>query len=335
MKDCGVTGVVMLCLYVDDLLVTGDSKQEIDRFKKEMMDEFEMSDIGRIAYFLGMEFVTTKSGIFLHQKKYATDILKRFNMLDCNSATTPCEPGIKLSTGEDTNLVDSTLYRQLIGSLRYLCNSRPDITYGVGLVSRFMKKPCKDHLLAAKRILRYVKGTLECGILFLAAKENSEIEIVGYTDADWSGDVGDRKSTSGYMFMLGNAPISWCSKKQDVVALSSCEAEYISAAFGASQALWLGMLLEELNIKCSNVMKLRIDNKSAIDLAKHPIAHGRNKHIEVKYHFLRDQVNKNKLALEYCRTEEQCADMLTKALKPKRLEEMKNKIGMHKLTNLN
>ena len=99
------------------------------------------------------------------------------------------------------------------------------------------------------------------------------------------------------MFMLGNAPISWCSKKQDVVALSSCEVEYISAAFGASQALWLGMLLEKLNIKCSNVMKLRIDNKSAIDLAKHPITHGHNKHIEVKYHFLRDQVNKNKLAL--------------------------------------
>ncbi|XP_040873473.1 uncharacterized mitochondrial protein AtMg00810-like [Glycine max] len=120
----------MLCLYVDDHLVTGDSKQEIDMFKKEMMDEFEISDIGIITYFLG----------------------------------------IKLSTGEDTNLVDSTLYRQLIGSLRYLCNSRSDITYEVGLVSRFMKKPCKDHLLAAKRILRYVKGTLEYGILFLAAK---------------------------------------------------------------------------------------------------------------------------------------------------------------------
>ncbi|XP_014620145.1 uncharacterized mitochondrial protein AtMg00810-like [Glycine max] len=197
----------MLCLYVDDLLVTGDSKQEIDKFKKEMMDDFEMSDIGIIAYFLGMEFVTPKSGIFLHLKKYATDILKRFNMLDCNFATTPCEPGIKLYIGEDTNLIDSTLYRQLIGLLRYLCNSRPDITYGVGLVSRFMEKPCKDHLLTPKRILRYVKGTLECGILFPAAKENSETEIVGYTDVDWSGDVGDRKSTSRYMFMLGNAHI--------------------------------------------------------------------------------------------------------------------------------
>lgn len=145
----------------------------------------------------------------------------------------------------------------------------------------------------------------------------------------------DRKSTSGYIFMLGDAPISWCSKKQEVVALSSCEAEYISAAFGASQALWLSMLLKELNVKCCEIMKLRVDNRSAIDLAKHPIAHGRSKHIEVKYHFLRDQVNKGNLALEYCRSEDQFADILTKAVKLRRLEEMKNKTGMLMLSNLN
>jgi hypothetical protein len=135
--------------------------------------------------------------------------------------------------------------------------------------------------------------------------------------------------------MMGKAPIAWCSKKQNVVALSSCKAEYIAAAFGASQAQWLQMLLHELKVKCESTMRLKVDNKSAIDLAKHPIAHGRSKHIEIKYHFLRDQVAKEKLAIEHCSTEDQLADMLTKGLKTSKFEDMRSKIGMLSLASLN
>lgn len=189
-------------------------------------------------------------------------------------------------------------------------------------------------MAAAKKVLRYVKGTVDLGIL-LPNRMNSDAEMYGYIDSDWNGDIVDRKSTSGYLFMLGNAPISWCSKKQNVVALSSCEAEYIAAAQGAGQAQWIEKLLTEMNLKGDYVMKLRDDNKSAIDLAKHHVSHGRSKHIETKFHFLRDQVNREILELVYCKSSEQLADLLTKPLAAKRFAELRDLIGMKKLGDLN
>lgn len=195
--------------------------------------------------------------------------------------------------------------------------------------------PKITHMVAAKRILRYLKGTIDWGILFPSTWGPATTELIGYTYADWSGDTEDRKSTSGYILMMGKAPIAWCSKKQNVVALSSCEAEYIAAAFGASQAQWLQMLLHELKVKCESTMRLKVDNKSAIDLEKHPISHGRSKHIEIKYHFLRDQVAKEKLAIEHYNREDQLADILTKGLKARKFEDMRSKIGILSLASLN
>ncbi|KAK2424896.1 hypothetical protein QL285_035206 [Trifolium repens] len=163
----------------------------------------------------------------MHQSRYAGEILKKFEMDKCNSALSPSEPRLQLSSDVDEKEVDPTYYRKLIGSLRYLCNTRPDLAYSVGIVSRFMEKPKTSHLIAVKRILRYVKGTIECGILFPAS------------DSNWRGDVEDRKSTADYMFYYGGAPISWCSKKEPVVALSLCEAEYIAASLSTCQAVWL------------------------------------------------------------------------------------------------
>lgn len=214
--------------------------------------------------------------------------------------------------------VDGTLFKQIVGSLRYLCCSRPEISYGVGLISKFMEDPKETHFLAAKRILRYIKGTLDHGVLFPKKAYNVKCEVTGYVDSDWSGDKDDRKSTTGYVFLCGDAPVSWCSKKQPIVALSSCEAEYVAASFSACQALWLSMLMEEMGLRSSNVMKLMIDNKSAIDLAKHPVAHGRSKHIETRFHFLRDQVTKGALELVHCPTEKQLADLFTKPLRVER-----------------
>ncbi|GAU45509.1 hypothetical protein TSUD_129550 [Trifolium subterraneum] len=308
-------GVIILCLYVDDLLITGSNEEYIADFKKQMMREFEMNDIGHLSYFLGIEFTRCARGLMMHQKRYASEILKRFDIVNCNLAVTPAEPRLQLSKCEEEDSVDPTKFRSLIGSLRYLCNTRPDLVYSVGIVSRFMDKPRVSHLAAVKRILRYVKGTMDCGIVFPASDVGKNCKLVGYTDASWCGDVEDRKSTVGYLFLIGDAPISWCSKKEQVVALSSCEAEYIAASMCATQAIWLKNLIEEIAGKGMDSVILKIDNISAINLAKNPISHGRSKHIEM--------------------SEVQLADILTKSVQNEVFKRLRDLMGVTSLANMN
>lgn len=203
-------------------------------------------------------------------------------MADCNPVFTPVETGTRLKKEGVEEAVDATRYRQLVGSLRFLCNSntRPDLAYGVGHINKFMERPNTSHYAVAKKILRYIKGTLDFGLLFPSELQTENLEMVGFTDSDWCGDHDNRRSTARYIFQYGNGSISWCCKKQNVVALSSCEAEYIAASLGACQALWLENLMEEMQLNFEKPVKLLIDNRSAINLAKHPAAHGRSKHIE-------------------------------------------------------
>ena len=327
-KGESLSDILIVCLYVDDLLITGKDCSAISTFKQEMKSEFEMSDLGELSYFLGIEFKRTKAGIFMHQSKYTIDVLKRFQMLDCNSVSTPVETSAVLDQSGLEKLVDKTMFRQMVGSLRYICNTRPDVAYGVGLVSRFLKAPLQGHLNPVKRLLRYLKGTIGFGLLFPTNLSNNSCEMIGFSDADWCGDKTDRKSTTGYLFQLGNAAISWCSKKQSVVALSSCEAEYIAASMSACQAIWLEALLDELKVKSENGMLLMVDNKSAISLAKNPVAHGRSKHIETRFHYLRDQVYNGRLRLDFCRSADQLVDILTKPLKKERFEDLRRKMGL-------
>ncbi|KAK2353501.1 putative mitochondrial protein [Trifolium repens] len=327
--------MLIICLYVDDLLVTGSSSIEIENFKSQMKCEFEMTDLGKLTYFLGMELLETPKGMILHQAKYATEILRKFEMLDCNSSVTPADTRAKIEEDTSSDAVDSTMFRQLIGSLRYLCQTRPDISYAVGYVSRFMSKPLKCHLLAAKRILRYINGTIHYGVVFPYSKDNGKLELSGFSDADWCGDKVDRRSTSGYLFKFQNAPVSWCSKKQSVIALSSCEAEYVAGSLAACQANWLQSLLSEMNIIADTTVVLKIDNKSAINLAKNPVSHGKSKHIETRFHFLRDQVTKGKLKLEYCSTDNQQADILTKAVKRDQFLKLRREMGVVSFDSLN
>ncbi|XP_047163693.1 uncharacterized mitochondrial protein AtMg00810-like [Vigna umbellata] len=323
--------MVIVCLYVDDMLITGSSDERINKFKAQMLHEFEMSDLGKLSYFLRIEFTTTDTGMMMHQSRYITDMLTKFNMDQCNSATTPAEVGIKLEKDPEEEAVDPTEYRRMVGSLRYLCNTRPDISYSVGLVSRFMQNPRVSHLNAVKRILRYLKGTIEYGILLPKHGSGGEVRVIAYSDSDWCGDKGDRKSTAGYVFFFDGAPISWSSTKEPVVALSSCEAEYIAACEATCQAAWLDSLMKELKIEGRGKVKLLVDNKSAIDLTKHPTSHGRSKHIETRFHFIREQVSKKKLEVVFCRSEDQIADILTKALKGERFLKLRKQIGVEKL----
>ncbi|GAU28814.1 hypothetical protein TSUD_21510 [Trifolium subterraneum] len=333
-KNCAEKGTIILCLYVDDLLITGSNEAHIREFKVDMMREFEMTDLGHISYFLGIEFQRTSEGLILHQKKYASEILKRFEMDQCNPALTPSEPRLQLSRETEERDVDSTEYRRLVGSLRYLCNTRPDIAYSVGIISRYMERPKMSHLSAAKRILRYIKGTMDYGIVF-NKPDKKGIELIGYTDSNWCGDKDDRKSTAGYVFLYGGSPISWCSRKEPVVALSTCEAEYIAASLSACQGVWLSNLIDEIsNVKCDSVI-LKVDNMSAINLAKNPIAHGRSKHIELRFHYLREQVGNGKLKLEHCRTDLQVADVLTKAVTVETFVRLRNMMCVGSLENMN
>jgi len=234
---------IIICLYVDDLLITGSSEESIESCKAELMNEFEMNDLGKLSYFLGIEFTQTKYGVIMHQTKYTRDLLKKFSMEQSHSAITPAESGMKLEHNSDEEGVNPAIYRSIVGSLRYLCNTRPDLSSSVGVVSRYMQDPKTSHLLVVKRIMRYLHGTEQFGVLL------SNEELVGYSDADWCGDRTDQRSTAEYMFFLGKTPISWSSTKELVVALSSCEAEYIAASEAACQAIWLCSLLKDLGIK--------------------------------------------------------------------------------------
>ena len=175
---------LLLCLYVDDLVITGSNMGEIENLKTQLRSEFEMTDLGELSYFLGIEFMKTSRGIIMHQRKCITETLKRFHMQNCNSVAVPVEANLKIDNSESEQNVDATLYRQIIGCLRFICHRRPEISYGVGVISRFMTRPKHYHLAAAKRIMRYLKGTENCGILFPNQKEKGDLQLVGYTDSD-------------------------------------------------------------------------------------------------------------------------------------------------------
>jgi len=325
--------LLLICLYVDDLLVTGDSQAKIELFKHKMNSEFEMSDLGRLNYFLGLEFKNTSKGILMHQRTYISGVLSKFHMADCNSVPIPVIANLKLGEATDERLVDATLYKQVVGSLRYVCNSRPNISYGVGLVSRFINSPRTSYVAAVKHMLKYLKGTTKLGLFFPRKTSQDEGNMEVWTDSDWCGERMDRRSTFGYFFKYMHAPISWCSKKQNVVALSSCEAEYIASVETACQCLWLSTLIKELKLECREPIQLLVDNKSTISLSKNLVCHGRSKHIETKFHFLRDQVCQGRLELVYCPTENQVADVFTKALRQSRFERLRDLLGL-KLINI-
>jgi hypothetical protein len=308
--DGGTT--LFVCLYVDDLIFTGNDAAMFKDFKQSMMNEFEMTDLGKMKYFLGIEVLQRPDGVFIGQRKYAQEVLDRFKMDQCNPVKNPVVPGHKLNKDEDGVRIDSTLYKQIVGSLMYLTATRPDITFVVSLISRYMEHPTEMHLQAAKRVLRYVKGTSNLGVFY---KKEGNQELLGYTDSDYAGDQNDRKSTSGYVFLMSSGAVSWSSKKQPVVTLSTTEAEFISAAYSACQVVWLRRILKELCHDQSKSTVVYCDNVSAIKLSKNPVLHGRSKHIDIRFHFLRDLTREGIVELVQCSTHEQIADILTKPLK--------------------
>ncbi|XP_062014728.1 secreted RxLR effector protein 161-like [Rosa rugosa] len=202
---------------------------------------------------------------------------------------------------------------------------RPDLMFSISLISRYMERPTELHTQAAKKILRYLKGTAELGIAY---RRGGEEKLVGFADSDYAGDIDDRKSTSGYVFMLGTGAVSWSSKKQPVVTLSTTEAEFIAAAYCACQGVWLRRILEKIGHAQSKCTTIYCDNSSAIKLSKNPVMHGRSKHIDVRFHFLSDLTKEGIVELVHCNTQEQVSDIMTKPLKLVSFLKLRDKLGM-------
>ena len=215
-------------------------------------------------------------------------------MKNCNVVNTPVAMVSKLTREGEGKIINPTLFRSLIGSLWYLLSTRPDIVYSVGLLSKYMEKPKESHWLAVKRILRYIKGTMDFGLLY---SYNNDATLYGYSDSDWGGNQDERKSTTRYVFYLGSTTFTWMSKKQSIVALSTCEAEYVASSTSIYEAIWLKILLKEFDHSQEEPIIIYVDNKSAIKHSKNPIQHGRSKHIDMKYHFLRDYVKQKVVKL--------------------------------------
>lgn len=317
--------ILIVSLYVDDLIFTGNNEDMFVKFKQSMMKEFAMTDLGKMKYFLGVEVTQNEKGIFINQRKYAHEVLERFGMSNSNSVKNPIVPGIKLSKNGGGTAVDSTRFKQVVGSLMYLTATRPDLMFSVSLISRYMERPTQLHLHVAKRILRYLKGTTELGIAYRRGQGES---LIGFADSDYAGDIDDRKSTSGYTFMLGTGAVSWSSKKQPVVSLSTTEAEFIAAAYCACQGVWLRRVLERIGHVQSKSTTIYCDNSSAIKLSKNPVMHGRSKHIDVRFHFLRDLTKEGVVELVHCNTQEQVSDIMTKPLKLESFLKLRGMLGL-------
>lgn len=306
---------LLLLVYVDDILIIGSNNTAITYLIDTLHHKFSLKHLGLVNYFLGIEALLKSSSITLTQTKYAKDLLSKTGLLDSNPCPTPIFPGLKLSLKDSDPFSDPSLFRSVIGTLQYLTLTRPDISFAVNKLSQFLHEPTQNHWTACKRILRYIKGTLTHGLLFSPV---SDFRINTFADADYAANLDDRRSTSGYCIKLGSNLISWCSKKQSVVARSSTEAEYRAFALAATDILWIRMLFHDLHSPLCSPSVLWCDNQGAITLAFSPAFHSRTKHVEVDVHFLREKVQNRVLDVRYVPTEDQPANILTKALSPTR-----------------
>ncbi|XP_040371837.1 secreted RxLR effector protein 161-like [Rosa chinensis] len=232
-------------VYVDDIIFRSTSNTYVKEFTNIMESEFEMSMYGELNYFLGLQLRQLKVGMFLSQTKYAENLVKKLRLESAKIVTNPMSTSAKLSEDLTGKSVDQTLYKSMIGSLLYLTASRPDISYSVGVCAYFQANPRESYLEAVKRIIRYVSCTTNCGIYFTF---DTNVEIAGYSDADWGGNLKDRKSTSGGCFFVGNNMVAWHSKKQNCISLSTTEAEYVAAGSCCTQALWMKQMLRDYGI---------------------------------------------------------------------------------------
>lgn len=305
------------------LLLTGNNSTFLQSFIKALSQRFSLKNMGQPHYFLGIEIIPTSSGNFLSQHRYIRDLLQKFDMEGAKPSPTPLSSTAVLQLHDGTSSTDATEFRRIIGGLQYLNLTRPDLSYCINKLSQFMHKPTSLHLQHLKRILRYIKLTINHGLMLHKTAANN---LLAYSDADWGGNNDDRTSTSAYIIFFGGNPISWLSRKQRTVARSSTEAEYRAVATATTEIMWLQNLLHELRIPIHDPPRLLCDNVGAIYLCSNPVLHSRMKYISLDYNFVREQVQTNKLIVTHVSTKDQLADLLTKPLPTTKFTELMSKI---------
>ncbi|KAM3001281.1 hypothetical protein FF2_037593 [Malus domestica] len=304
--------IIILLLYVDDIILTGSCVTKVQLVVQELSSVFDLKDLGKLTYFLGLQIqYKPNEDIFVNQSKYIKDLLHKAGMDSCKPANTPCKPHNQMMMTEGELLSDPSSYRSIIGSLQYLTFTRPDIAFAVNTVCQHMHSPTEVHFGSVKRILRYLHGTMQHGIVY---SSQSQIHLTAFSDSDWAADLNTRRSVTGYIVFLGDNPISWQSKKQTSVSRSSTEAEYKALAHTAADLAWVRHILRDLKCVLLQPPVINCDNMSAIALSSNPVFHSRIKHLDTDYHFVREMVQKGDLAVAYVPTDEQTADVLTKGL---------------------
>ncbi|PNX93517.1 retrovirus-related Pol polyprotein from transposon TNT 1-94 [Trifolium pratense] len=315
-------------VYVDDLIISGNDNKSIESFKSYLSTCFHMKDLGTLKYFLGIEVARNSNGIFLCQQKYTLDIIAEAGLLGSKPVGFPLEQNHHLPLATGTPLQNPDRYRRLVGRLVYLTVTRAELSYCVHMLAQFMHKPLEEHWNAAIRVVRYLKGNPGQGILLKAA---CDLQLYAWCDSDWAGCPLSRRSLTGWIVFLGNSPISWKTKKQNVVSRSSAEAEYRSMATTTCELKWLKALLLSLGVSHSLPMRIYCDSQSALHIAANPVFHERTKHIEVDCHFLRDELLKGNISTHHVSTKIQLADIFTKALGKQQFDYFLNKLGIHNL----
>lgn len=322
-------GLLMVGLYVDDLPIAASKVDTLQRFKAAISSKFIMKDLGELTGMLGMEIKRDRAAgtIEISQKRYLAEIAERFGMSQCKPADTPMSEVVPRGDPQAGAKPDG-YFLALIGCLLYLAMvSRPDVALAVQVLARSSHATGPEHILAAKRVLKYLMGTANLTLKY--GQTDSNTDLTGYCDADFAGDVQTRKSTSAYVFMIGGGAVSWASRLQSLVALSTAESEYVSACSATQETVHLRQLLEDVGFKQHGPTPLMEDNQACIAFSTGAGDHNRTKHIEVRYHFVRDKVAKGEVKLIHVSTEHQLADLLTKPLDKIKHERLRMQVLGH------
>jgi hypothetical protein len=319
------------------MAVAGPKLKDVLDFKKNLAKVVEITDMGELHYILGIEVTRDRNRrtISLNQTAYIHEVLSRYGMHNSSPVSTPLHSKERLTSADQPkteeksavrNFAKGQSYQEIVGSLLYATQTRPDCQYAVNLLAQFSANPGKVHYEAAKRILRYLKGTAHLGLNF--GGSNDRVDLVGWTDSDWAQDPDTRKSVGGFTFEVTSGSVSWSSKKQPTVALSTVEAEYMAASNATKEAIWLRVLLKDLGFTQVKATTIHADNQGCIALAQNPVSHSRAKHIDIRHHFIRERIQNREIDLKFCPTKDMIADIFTKALPREAFEKFREALGV-------
>jgi len=322
---------LILTVYVDDINIFGKDIRTIEQFKRDISQAFKMTDAGRAAWYLGLQLDWKPNGIHLHQNGFINQALARYGLIGTSPAAIPVDPTKKLlkETEATAEPKFKTAYMSMVGSLNYMQTKTVwPLAFLVSLFSRHMSNPNQSHMDAVLQGYRYVAGYSKLGLFY---SRTGESQLRGYVDADWGGDTDTGRSTTGWIFTLAGAPVSWSSTRQKTVAGSSTEAEYVAASDACKEAVWLrnfhNEIADVMNRAPQQTIPLSVDNKSALKLTRNPEFHSRTKHINIRHHFIRECVERGEVVPDWIPGKDNPADLLTKPLARTMFEENIKRLG--------